>query len=462
MRNAHQFLKETLLAILGERAAHLAEIHRQQHQRGELARKSLRGSHADFRPRVGQNRSRRLARDHRTVHIANGQRLGALLLGFPLRGQSVRGFAGLADANREGLGIDDRIAIPELAAVVHFDGNFRELLDHEFAGLPGVPARAAGHDLDLRELAELLLGNVHLVEEHLAGIERHAGEQRVANGAGLLEDFLLHEMLVAALFGHDGVPGDVLHGALDGIAIEVHDADALRSEHGDVAVRQEKHVARVREDRGNVGRDEIFVLSQADHGRRAGARGDDFVRVRGGKNRQGIDARELAHGLSHGVLQRAAFFHVPLDEVGDNFGVGLGDELVALFFEFALQIHVILDDSVVDDDDISRAVAMRMGVFFGGTAMRGPARMSDAVRAVDRGLANHFFQIVQLAGSAADLHLSVRPDYGDAGGVIPSIFEAAQPIQNQGDNFLGSDVSDDSTHSFISGRLARRQTRRPA
>ena len=46
-------------------------------------------------------------------------------------------------------GIDDRIAIAEFAAVVHFHGNARQPLDHEFAGEPGVPARAAGDDLDV-------------------------------------------------------------------------------------------------------------------------------------------------------------------------------------------------------------------------------------------------------------------------------------------------------------------------
>ena len=148
--------------------------------------------------------------------------------------------------------------------------------------------------------------------------------------------------------------------------------------------------------------------------------------------------------------------------MGDNFGIGLGDELVALFFKLAFQLDVIFDDSVVYDDDISRAVAVRMRVFFGWAAVRGPSRMPDAVGAVYRGLADYFFQIVQFAGGAPDVHFSVRSDYGDAGGVIPSIFEAPQPIQNQRDNFLGSDVSDDSTHSFNSGRSARRLTWRPA
>ncbi len=149
----------------------------------ELAGECFRGRDADFRPRVGQivPAASRVIIEPTTLQMASV--LAPFLLGFALRGQRVRGFAGLADANRQLFLIDDRIAIAELAAVIHFHGNFREPLDHEFAGQPGVPARAAGHDLDVAELAEFLLGDVHLVEEYLAGIQRHAAEQRVAHGA---------------------------------------------------------------------------------------------------------------------------------------------------------------------------------------------------------------------------------------------------------------------------------------
>ena len=49
---------------------------------------------------------------------------------------------------------DDRIAIAELAAVIHFHRNARQLLDHELAGQRGVPAGAAGDDLDGLETRE--------------------------------------------------------------------------------------------------------------------------------------------------------------------------------------------------------------------------------------------------------------------------------------------------------------------
>ena len=55
------------------------------------------------------------------THVADGQRFGAFLFGFALRGQGVRGFAGLADADHQRVRVDDGIAIAEFAAVIDFD-----------------------------------------------------------------------------------------------------------------------------------------------------------------------------------------------------------------------------------------------------------------------------------------------------------------------------------------------------
>ena len=84
------------------------------------------------------------------------------------------------------------------------------------------------------------------------------------------------------------------------------------------------------------------------------------------------------------AFSRPSSLHLALDQVRDDLGVGLGLELVPLRLQLLLQLEVVLDDAVVDDDDAAGAVAVRVRVFLGGPAVRGPARVADAVEAVDR------------------------------------------------------------------------------
>ena len=87
--------------------------------------------------------------------------------------------------------------------------------------------------------------------------------------------------------------------------------------------------------------------------------------------------------------------------MGDDLGIGLGDELVALGDEGGLEGEVVFDDAVVDDDEGSGAVAVGMGVFFGGAAVGGPPGVADAKGAVDGGAGDDGFEIAELAGGSA-------------------------------------------------------------
>ena len=140
-----------------DRLAHLAQIHRDQKQRRQLAGKSLGRSDADLRPSMRNQRAGGFARDHGPDHVTDRQRLRALLLGLPLRGERVRGFAGLRNHDGQRISPDQRIAIAKLAAVIDFHRNSRQPLDHELPGQRRMPTGAAGHDANLAEFLELAL-----------------------------------------------------------------------------------------------------------------------------------------------------------------------------------------------------------------------------------------------------------------------------------------------------------------
>ena len=161
----------------------------------------------------------------------------------------------------------------------------------------------------------------------------------------------------------------------------------------------------------------------------------------------------------HGVLEPVGL-HLALDQVRDDLGVGLGDELVPLALELVLQIEVVLDDAVVDDDDLAGAVAVRMGVLLGRPAVRRPPRVADAVVARDRVQRDDVLEPRELAGAAPQLDGAVVHDR-DARRVVAAVFEPPQPVDEHRDDFLGSDVSDNPAHCLWPHSLRLRRARRP-
>src|ERR1700675_3572326 len=98
-----------------------------------------------------------------------------------------------------------------------------------------MPTGPTGHDLDGFELAEFLGADIHLFQEDAPGLLAHAAQNCVANGSRLLKDFLEHEMLVAALLRHDGIPENVRDRPLDSASVEIRQVHALGSEDRQVA-----------------------------------------------------------------------------------------------------------------------------------------------------------------------------------------------------------------------------------
>src|ERR1017187_6534396 len=442
--NPQQFLNQAAGCALIQATVGLAKIHGQDEEGGQLAGEGFGGRHADLGTGVGDDGPGGFTGDHRSHHVADGQRFGAFAFGFALRRQRVGGFARLRNYHGEGAFEPDGIAIAELAAVIDLDGKPRQLFDHELAGESGVPACAAGDDLHLAKARELFRPDIHFIQENAAGLLPHAPQRGIAHGARLLEDLLEHEMLVAALFRHDGVPQNVGDLAVHRVAVEIAQPDAARGEYGHIAVGQEKHVAGVVENGGDVGSDEVLVVPDADHHRRPGARRHDLVGIGARDRGQREHAGNLLHGPAHGFLEVAR--EVSLDQVRDHFSVRFRLENVAFGLEALFQWQIVLDDSVVHHDHVALAVAMGVGVLFGGTAVSGPAGVADAARPVQRVHADDILQIAQLTLGAANLELIIAAIDGEPSRIVAAVFQPLQPLQNDRHRLAVPDVPDDSTH----------------
>ncbi len=222
---------------------------------------------------------------------------------------------------------------------------------------------------------------------------------------------------------------------------------------GEIAVAEKEKVARVKEDRGHIAGDEVFVVTESDHRGRTIASGDDLVGLVGRDHGDGEHAGQLLHRLAYRFFQRLTIFaraEILLDQMSDDFGVGLGRELVAFGDQLLLQRDIVLDDAVVDDDDLAGAVAMGMSVLFRGTPMRRPAGVADAVGAVERLQADDLFQVAQLAFGAANLQASAIAGDRDAGRVVAAILQPPQAIDDDRHYPLLANVTNNSAHVWDS------------
>ena len=239
-------------------------------------------------------------------------------------------------------------------------------------------------------------------------------------------------------------------------AARVDDLDALPADAGDVALLEDDERTRHGQERRDVGRDEVLLLAEADQERAAGAREHDAVRVLAPHHRERIGAAQFGDGLLHGLEQVAAPGQVIMNAVRDDLGIGVRGELVAGALELGPELLVVLDDAVVDDRDaVARDV--RMGVLLVRHAVRRPARVGDAEVTGSRVRRQGVRELRYLADGAQARDLGAAVQDGDAGRVIPAVFEAPQALDQDRDDVPVSDRSDDAAHvaAILTRRLAR-------
>ncbi len=313
-----------------------------------------------------------------------------------------------------------------------------------------------------------------LVELGLGEVDAAPARRAVGDGLGygvrLLVDLLEHERLVAALLGGRLVPVHVRDLTLQRSAVGREELHAVGAQHHDLAVLDELHVARVREEGGDGGAEELLAVAAADDQRALLARPHEGARLVGAHRDERVVALELVVGGANG-LGEAAQRHVVGDEVGDDLCVRLRRVVGAHVGHALLERQVVLDDPVDDDVDAVARVEVRMGVGLGHATVRGPAGVADAAHRVVLGDGDRDGRpaLVRIGAAAAVrdrlpqlAEVSDRAHRGDlaagedrhACGVIAAVLEFLQAGE---EDLLGralANVSDDSTHARRLGERA--------
>ena len=442
-----------LVAVPG--AADLRQVEPEQVAGDELGGEALRRGDPDLRAGVGVDHRVGLARDRGAVGVADREHLGALLAGVPDRHQRVGGLAGLADRHHQGGPGQDQVAVAELRGELHLAGDPGPVLDRVLRDHAGVERGAARDHDDLVDLAQLLLADPDLVELEGAVLVV-AAEQGVGDGARLLEDLLAHEPVVAVLLRRGEVPVDVVRRRVRRRAVEVGDLDALAGDRDDLVLAELEGLARVLDERGHVGGEEVLAVTDAHDERGVAAGGDDPVGVLPVHGDEGERALEAAAHALHALGEVHPAGQLDLEQVEAT----------------SVSVSESRSCPASSSSARSRAKFSMIPLCTRATRRRWP-RCGCALRSLGRRgwpsgcarcrswppegvVGERLVEVGQLPGpllrgDAAGM------DQGDSGRVVAAVLEAPEPLDHDALRLLRSHVSHDSAHGphLTGGRSSR-------
>src|SRR5437667_10490663 len=445
------------LQLCAETAADLGDRCGQDHEGRHLGDERLAGRDRDLRTGLEEDDGGGLAGDRRAHRVGDRDDRTALLPGVAGRGDRIGGLTGLGHGDDEGPPVKRRRAVAELRAHRGPGRQPGPVLDRGGTDEGRVMGAAARHELDALSARQGLRQAVELLDVDVA-VATHPPEDRLAERLRLLVDLLEHEMLVTALLGGLRRPRDQRLGALAADAVDTGDLDARRPDVGTLALLEEDDPPGVREDRGNVARDEGFLPIQPDDERDVLASANEPADLALVHDDEGIRTLELAEGRTHGIREIALIGL--LDEVRDRLRVGLGRQRVTARLEPIAQLAEVLDDAVVDHRDIAGAVLMGMGVQVVRSTMGRPTGVGEPDRGVRRAIGDRRLEVGELAGLLLDEQVAGLIDEGDASRIVATVFEPLEPLDQDRARFSWSRVADDAAHLSVSP-LSRPARQRP-
>ena len=156
-------------------------------------------------------------------------------------------------------------------------------------------------------------------------------------------------------------------------------------------VFEEADVPRVIDNRRHIRGHKHFALADADDHATGvpDARRHQCARCVDTQRHDGIAPFEHGRRAPQCFGKIARVRKMQAQQVGNHFGVGLRHKGMTLGDEVVFQLEVVFDDAVLDDHHPAAGVAVGVCVLLGDVAVRRPAGMPDAHRALYRRRCQH-------------------------------------------------------------------------
>src|SRR5690606_1331640 len=318
----------------------------------------------------------------------------------------------------------------------------RELLEPVLCDHSGVITGSARHDGDAFDGRNV---EIHLRQCDLLFHRAQVGAERLRDDGRLLENLLLHEVSVIALFDRRGRGtrcGDL---TFYRVVVLVEDRGAFAGDNHPITLVEIGDLLRQRCKSERVGTEVGFIGAVPYDKRRTEPRADEYVGMRAKSDRKRERSAQLRQDLAHRILRRFPGFNLFGNKVGNDFGVGFALETTPPRKQRITQWLEIFDDAVVNQGNLGSGV--RVGVVRGGCAVRRPASMRDADCARS-GIALEFDpEVGQLALRTAADELPSLPG-ADSRAVVSTIFHPPEAIDEPVGDRLLADDADNSAHGW--------------
>ncbi len=164
--------------------------------------------------------------------------------------------------------------------------------------------------------------------------------------------------------------------ALDFVALAIAHLETIATQIDNVALLEIDHAARHLQQGGSIRGGKHFAIAHAKKQRCALTRNDRAARIRFADHGNGKRACQLDYGCTGGGKNVRGFLQMFMDQMGNDFGIGIRGERVSRCAKPVAYRFVVFDDAVMHHGDAGADMGMR--ILFRGFAVRGPARMGNA------------------------------------------------------------------------------------